>query len=154
MFYNRFCWLLQKEICNQRAIFTSTASHLLNKRGYFSGSKNFILLPNRAWCSTATCKTMSITYVIYNCNSTRLKWNHSKQYRGWYWIIWRFFFENVPVLAWLIVWQHEHRTLVAPRVYISNVRQPPQTRWDISIPAQITEVWSLCSKISDKRKKN
>lgn len=32
------------------------------------------------------------------------------------------------------VWQQEHLTLFAPRVYISIVRQPPHTMWAMSIP--------------------
>lgn len=37
----------------------------------------------------------------------------------------------------MTVWQHEHCTLVAPRIYINRVWQPPQTNWAISVPVVI-----------------
>lgn len=41
----------------------------------------------------------------------------------------------VPSIARLTVWQQEHCTLVAPRMYIRSVWHPPQTNWAISVPA-------------------
>ena len=43
---------------------------------------------------------------------------------------------SVPGLTRLTVSQHEHLTVVALRVYINNVWQPPQISRAISIPAQ------------------
>lgn len=40
----------------------------------------------------------------------------------------------IPSRARLTVWQQEHWTLVAPRMYISKVWQAPQTNWAISVP--------------------
>lgn len=40
----------------------------------------------------------------------------------------------IPSKARLTVWQQEHCTLVAPRMYMSKVWQPPQTNWAISVP--------------------
>lgn len=45
--------------------------------------------------------------------------------------------KSKPDLARFMVLQQEHLTLVAPRVYINNVRQLPQTSWAISIPAEL-----------------
>jgi hypothetical protein len=42
---------------------------------------------------------------------------------------------NVPSIARLTVWQQEHCTLVAPRMYIRRVWHPPQTSCAISVPA-------------------
>jgi hypothetical protein len=41
----------------------------------------------------------------------------------------------VPSIARLTVWQQEHCTLVAPRMYIRSVWHPPQTNCAISVPA-------------------
>ena len=54
--------------------------------------------------------------------------------------------------ARLTVWQQEHLTLVAPRVYISNVRQPPQINWAISIPEKFPPTYNNLSGC-DKGKK-
>lgn len=40
-----------------------------------------------------------------------------------------------PSRARLTVWQQEHWTLVAPRMYIKSVWHPPQTNCAISVPA-------------------
>ena len=42
----------------------------------------------------------------------------------------------LPSIARLTVWQQEHCTLVAPRMYIRRVWHPPQTNCAISVPAQ------------------
>lgn len=46
---------------------------------------------------------------------------------------------SLPSKARLTVWQQEHCTLVAPRMYMSKVWQPPQTNWAISVP--VKRVW-------------
>jgi len=42
--------------------------------------------------------------------------------------------KSIPSRARLTVWQQEHWTLVAPRMYMSKVWHPPQTNWAISVP--------------------
>lgn len=45
-----------------------------------------------------------------------------------------------PSKARLIVWQQEHWTLDAPRMYISSVWHPPQTNGAISVPVSESRI--------------
>jgi len=52
------------------------------------------------------------------------------------------------------VWQQEHCTFVAPRMYMSRVWQPPQTNWAISVPVTHECLWFSCLMIGLLKSQN
>lgn len=74
-------------------------SSLEYKRLFFQEANFFILLPNRASHSTATCKNMkSMTNVMCTSNLTQINEIIENKYRGWYQIIGRKFAEMYLLL--------------------------------------------------------